>query len=75
LIIVQNELGVAKAFYFCFFGAFGSLFPLMAVFFKVLYNALNIDKQTKNKTTFSVETKLWSTAVSSCQIVSVSWQH
>jgi hypothetical protein len=32
---VQNELGVAKAFYFCFFGAFGSLFPLMAVFFKV----------------------------------------
>jgi hypothetical protein len=35
LIIVQNELGVAKAFYFCFFGAFGSLFPLMAVFFKV----------------------------------------
>ena len=35
LIVVQNELGVAKAFYFCFFGAFGSLFPLMAVFFKV----------------------------------------
>jgi len=33
---VQNELGVAKAFYFCFFGAFGSLFPLMAVFFKVI---------------------------------------
>ena len=25
---------VAKAFYFCFFGAFGSLFPLFAVFFK-----------------------------------------
>lgn len=36
LIVVQNELGVAKAFYFCFFGAFGSLFPLMAVFFKGL---------------------------------------
>jgi hypothetical protein len=37
---VQNELGVAKAFYFCFFGAFGSLFPLMAVFFKVKTRSL-----------------------------------
>ena len=27
---------MAKAFYFCFFGAFGSLFPLMAVYFKAL---------------------------------------
>ena len=26
---------VAKAFYFLFFGAFGSLFPLLAVYFKV----------------------------------------
>jgi len=33
-IFIKNELSVAKAFYFCFFGAFGSLFPLMAVYFK-----------------------------------------
>ena len=31
---MKNEMKVAKAFYFCFFGAFGSLFPLFAVFFK-----------------------------------------
>ncbi len=45
LIIVQNELGVAKAFYFCFFGAFGSLFPLMAVFFKVVYKEPSFKKR------------------------------
>jgi len=36
LQIIKNELHVAKAFYFCFFGAFGSLFPLLAVYFKGL---------------------------------------
>ena len=33
--LVKNEMHVAKAFYFLFFGAFGSLFPLLAVYFKV----------------------------------------
>ena len=36
LQVVKDELKIAKAFYFCFFGAFGSLFPLMAVYFKAL---------------------------------------
>ena len=31
---MKNEMTVAKTFYFCFFGAFGSLFPLFSVFFK-----------------------------------------
>ena len=31
---MKNEMTVAKMFYFCFFGAFGSLFPLFSVFFK-----------------------------------------
>jgi hypothetical protein len=31
---VQQGLALAKAFYFFFFAAFGSLFPLMAVYFK-----------------------------------------
>ena len=31
---MKNEMTVAKVFYFCFFGAFGSLFPLFSVFFK-----------------------------------------
>ena len=34
--VFRNEMKVAKAFYFCFFGAFGSLFPLLAVYFKGL---------------------------------------
>jgi len=34
--VVKNEMHVAKAFYFLFFGAFGSLFPLLAVYFKGL---------------------------------------
>lgn len=33
---VSQELLVAKTFYFFFFSAFGSLFPLMAVYFKQL---------------------------------------
>ena len=33
--MIKNEMHVAKAFYFLFFGAFGSLFPLLAVYFKV----------------------------------------
>lgn len=33
--IIQNqELRVPKAFYFFFYAAFGSLFPLLAVYFK-----------------------------------------
>ncbi|EFX62423.1 hypothetical protein DAPPUDRAFT_120249 [Daphnia pulex] len=31
---VNRELLIAKAFYFCFFSAFGSLLPLMAIYFK-----------------------------------------
>ena len=31
---MKNEMTVAKMFYFCFFGAFGSLFPLFSIFFK-----------------------------------------
>lgn len=31
---VNQELLIAKTFYFFFFSAFGSLFPLMAVYFK-----------------------------------------
>lgn len=31
---VDQELLVVKSFYFCFYSAFGSLFPLMGVFFK-----------------------------------------
>ncbi|XP_057375576.1 major facilitator superfamily domain-containing protein 6-like [Daphnia carinata] len=31
---VNRELIIAKAFYFCFFSAFGSLLPLMAIYFK-----------------------------------------
>ena len=31
---MKYELLVAKSFYFFFFSAFGSLFPLMAVYFK-----------------------------------------
>ena len=33
---IQQALAVAKTFYFFFFAAFGSLFPLMAVYFKQL---------------------------------------
>ncbi len=33
---VQQGLALAKGFYFFFFAAFGSLFPLMAVYFKQL---------------------------------------
>ena len=33
---VQQGLALAKFFYFFFFAAFGSLFPLMAVYFKQL---------------------------------------
>jgi hypothetical protein len=33
---VQQGLALAKFFYFFFFGAFGSLFPLLAVYFKQL---------------------------------------
>ena len=33
---VNYDLFVAKSFYFCFFAAFGSLFPLIAVYFKQL---------------------------------------
>lgn len=32
---VDQELMIVKAFYFFFYSAFGSLFPLMGVFFKV----------------------------------------
>jgi hypothetical protein len=32
----QRSLAVAKCFYFLFYGAFGSLFPLMGVYFKQL---------------------------------------
>ena len=35
--MIKNEMHVAKAFYFLFFGAFGSLFPLLAVYFKVFF--------------------------------------
>lgn len=31
---INRELIIAKAFYFCFFSAFGSLLPLMAIYFK-----------------------------------------
>lgn len=31
---INRELLIAKAFYFCFFSAFGSLLPLMAIYFK-----------------------------------------
>lgn len=31
---VDSELLVVKSFYFCFYSAFGSLFPLMGVYFK-----------------------------------------
>ncbi|XP_043226876.1 major facilitator superfamily domain-containing protein 6-like isoform X2 [Amphibalanus amphitrite] len=30
----NQDLVISKAFYFCFYSAFGSLFPLMAVYFK-----------------------------------------
>ena len=33
---VQQGLALGKSFYFFFFAAFGSLFPLMAVYFKQL---------------------------------------
>jgi VIT1/CCC1 family predicted Fe2+/Mn2+ transporter len=32
----ERNLLISKAFYFCFFSAFGSLFPLIAVYFKQL---------------------------------------
>ncbi|XP_023322863.1 major facilitator superfamily domain-containing protein 6 [Eurytemora carolleeae] len=35
-IFIKNELKVAKIFYFFFFGAFGSLFPMMSIYFKGL---------------------------------------
>lgn len=35
-ILTNKQLRVSKAFYFFFFAAFGSLFPLMAVYFKQL---------------------------------------
>lgn len=31
---VDQELLIVKGFYFCFYSAFGSLFPLMGVYFK-----------------------------------------
>ena len=31
---VDQELIIVKSFYFCFYSAFGSLFPLMGVYFK-----------------------------------------
>lgn len=31
---VDQELLIVKSFYFCFYSAFGSLFPLMGVYFK-----------------------------------------
>mgnify|MGYP005803803173 CR=1 FL=1 len=36
LININPELFVSKMFYFFFYSAFGSLFPLMAVYFKQL---------------------------------------
>ena len=35
-ILTNKELRISKAFYFSFFAAFGSLFPLLAVYFKQL---------------------------------------
>ena len=43
---VNKELFISKVFYFFFFSAFGSLFPLMAVYFKQLgMNAIQAGMQ------------------------------